>query len=416
MKKLSFLVIACCILAGFARAATLSGNVTIGTASGTPVVGQTVYYIDSFYKYMDSTVTNSSGAYSFNLPSSMTNPTYIFLSAPACGSKNTRMVVYTGSSLTSNFILCSSFPTLHGTVSLGSTTNNGLATVYLIRKEYDPVVKDTTLTAIDSIVTASTGGSYSKAYAYTPYGTLLLKAALQSSHPSYSAFLPTYYTSSLNWSGATALGSSNFSSTTSTNISMTAGTNPGGPGFIGGSVLVGANKSTGVGDPLSSRILLLTNASNGKAVGYTYSSATGQFSFSNLAYGTYYIFGDAWGKTNPQLTVTISASTPSVSNVTFEENNKTFKGHIGNLSVSSAALNGVSVYPNPVTDRLQLNGLNAISGSKTIILSDVTGSVISRQVVEQNGTAGIATGALPAGIYLLQLQTSAGNASFKIVK
>jgi hypothetical protein len=196
---------------------------------------------------------------------------------------------------------------------------------------------------------------------------------------------------------------------------MTAGTNPGGPGVIGGSVLVGANKSTAVGDPLSSRLLLLTDNA-GLPVAYTYSDASGQFQFPNLAYGTYKIFGDAWGKTNPALTVTISAAKPSITDVVFEENNKTFKGHIGGLNVSGAALSGVAVYPNPVTDHVQFSGLSSIGGAKTIVLSDVTGAVVSRLVVEQNGNASISTAALPAGIYMLQLQTTEGSASYKIVK
>jgi hypothetical protein len=196
---------------------------------------------------------------------------------------------------------------------------------------------------------------------------------------------------------------------------MAAGTNPGGPGFIGGSVLVGANKSTAVGDPLS-RILLLTTMS-GQPVAYTYSDASGHFQFSGIALGTYQIFGDAWGKTNPALTVTLSAAKPSVSDVVFEENNKTFKGHIGNLNAGTTiALNAVAAYPNPVTDHVQLSGLNAISGSKTVVLTDITGAVIARQTVEYGSPASISTGTLAAGIYMLQLQTSEGSASFKIVK
>jgi hypothetical protein len=412
MKQLSLLTL-CCLLSVFAGAATLSGTVTVGAPTIAPIVGQKVYVIDSFNTYRDSAVTNSLGQYSFTLPGSFTNPTYLFVSSPACGSMNTQFAMYTGSNVTTNFTLCNTFPILRGTVSLGSTTNIGLATVYLIRKQYDPSIMDTTLTAIDSIITATSGGAFAKAYASIPTGTLLMKAALQSTHPSYSSFLPTYDTNATTWSSARVLSGLHFMF--STTINMTAGVNPGGPGFIGGSVLVGANKSTGVGDPLSSRILLLTNNA-GQPVAYTYSNASGQFQFPNLAYGTYKLSGDAWGKTNPPLTITISASNPSVPDVVFEENNKTFKGHIGSLNVSGPALSGLSVYPNPVTDYLQLKGLSSIGGAKTIVLSDVTGAVISRQTVEQNGNAGISTAALPAGTYLLQVLTTEGNATYKIVK
>src|SRR5690606_22352752 len=101
--------------------------------------------------------------------------------------------------------------------------------------------------------------------------------------------------------------------------------------------------------------------------------------------------------------------------VVFEENDATFKGSIGSLRVHGPALSGVTVSPNPVTDYVQLAGLGAISGSKTIVLTDVTGAVISRHTID-GGTASISTAALPAGMYLLQLHTGEGAASFRIVK
>jgi hypothetical protein len=420
MKQFSLLLLACCTLLGFARAATVSGTVT-NAATSSPMGSHKVYINDSLGLYVDSTLTNSSGVYSFTLPTSITTGNYLLVYTRACGAVPTHYYAYTGSNITSNFSVCASSTPyqLHGTVSLGSTANNGLAKVYLIHQQFDSSIMAITLTAIDSTTTGSSGGGYSFSYSSIPYqisyGSLLLKAMLLPSHPSYASFLPTYRTSSLNWSAATALTAANFAPATSTNINMIAGTNPGGPGFIGGSVLVGANKSTGVGDPLSSRLLLLTDNA-GQGIAYTYSDASGQFQFPSLAYGTYKIFGDAWGKTNPALTVTISAANPTINNVVFEENDKTFKGSVGGLGLVPTALSGVSIYPNPVTDYVQVNGLNSIGGAKTIVLSDVTGAVITRQTVEQNGVFSISTAALPAGVYLMQLHTTEGSASYKIVK
>jgi hypothetical protein len=74
----------------------------------------------------------------------------------------------------------------------------------------------------------------------------------------------------------------------------------------------------------------------------------------------------------------------------------------------------VSIFPNPVTDFVGVQGLSSIGGDKTIVLSSVTGAEISRQTVSND--ASISTATLPAGIYLLQVQTEAGSASFRIVK
>ena len=417
MKKSYLLLILLCLLGGSAGAATLTGKVESVALCG-PMAGQKVYISDSMHTYRDSTVTNSSGLYSFTLPAALPLNNGLMISSAACGVNKQYGSWYTGSNITNiNFIMCGNQKHLIGKVWLGTTANAGPAVVYLIRKQYDPVIGDTTLTAIDS--QSFTGSHYAFWPLCIPSGTLLLKVALKSGNAAYSSYLPTYYTSAINWSGAAALPAANFNATSPTiytDVHMTAGTNLGGPGFIGGSVLLGANKSTAVGDPLSQRILLLTNSA-GQAVGYTYSNTIGGFEFPNLAYGTYNIFGDAWGKTNPQLSVTLSPANPAVSNVVFEENNKTFKGHIGSLSISpSAKLNAVTVYPNPVTDLVQFKGLDAISGSKTVVLSDVTGAVIARQIFEVGASTSMATANLAPGIYMLQVQSSEGTASFRIVK
>ena len=419
MKRLSLLTILLCLLAGAARAYTANGTVTNAT-TGLPVASQVITITDTFHTFTMYDTTNSSGVYSKTLPATVTGNA-IIVSTTACGVYLVYHQGYMGSAnVVTNFSVCAGVPTsytLHGSVSLGGA-NNGTATLYLICKNYDPTVMDTTLTLVDSFMTASTGGGYTRTYSALPCtgGTLLLKAALNTSHPAYSSYLPTYYTSSLNWSGATPLTLSNFSPATITNINMVAGTNPGGAGFIGGSVLLGANKSTAVGDPLSKRIILLKNSA-GQAVAYTYSNAAGKFSFANIAYGTYKLSGDALGKTNPELAVTISATSQRVEKVVFEENNKTFKGRI-DLSVGGNAgvLSGVNVYPNPVTDQVQIGGLAAIAGNKTAVLSTVTGAVIDRQSITSGNTAAIATAALPAGVYMLQLQTEEGSVSFRIIK
>ena len=415
MKRILLLTSICCMLTGVVQAASVSGTVTNAT-TGLPASGVAVLVTDSLKSFTDSVITNSAGFYLDSLPTPMSARTLI-ISTTACGVLHSANRFFNGvTSITQNFTVC--VPaitfTLHGSVLLDSLPNNGPGTVYLIRKQYDSLLLDTTLTVIDSMSTAPTGGAFTKTYTAIPPGTLLLKAALHPSHPYYSVSLPTYYGAALVWSLATPLSTTNFSSSTVTNITMMKGVNPGGPGFIGGSVLVGANKTTAVGDPLADRILILTTSA-GKPVAYTYSNVSGLFQFTNLAYGTYKIFGDAWGKTNPALTVTITAVRPSISNVLFEENNKTFRGTL-TLGIGNSSLDGVSIYPNPATDHIQFNGLTAIGGSKTVILSDITGAVITRRTIEQGESPVISTAALSAGMYMLRLQTTGGSASFKIVK
>jgi hypothetical protein len=416
MKQFFFLLLVLLVSIG-AKGATVSGTVTNATTY-LPVSGQKVYVRDSFYTFLDSAVTSSSGSYSITLPAASSLPNSgIYVYTYACGKSYVNTYSYLGSSITSNFNVCATTTpfVLHGNITLNGAANNGPVRLYVILKQYDSLLMDTTLAALDSFSTSS--GSYSKSYSSIPGGggTLLLKAALQAGHFGYSSYVPTYYTSSLVWSGATALSSANFNSSNSTNIPMIAGSNAGGPGFVGGSVILGANKTSAVGDPLPGRILILTN-STGQGIAYTYSDAAGAFSFSNLAVGTYKIFGDAWGKTNPALTFTLTNAKPGITNIVFEENSNSFKGTLNTLSVSSTITSDISVYPNPVADRLVVTGLDNISGSKTALLSDVTGAVMQTLVFVQGQPAMINTANLPNGMYLLRLQTDAGSINFRVVK
>lgn len=417
MKHFSFFFLLL-FVAISAKAATLSGTVTNASTS-LPVSGQKIYVRDSFFTYRDSAVTNASGNYSITLPAASSLPNNgLFVTTYACGGTYVNGYFYTGSSITCNFSVCYTPPPpttymLHGNITLNGVTNSGPVKIYLIHRQYDTVLMDTTLTAIDSFTTTS--GSYSKTYTSMQGGALLVKAALQSGHSSYASYVPTYYTSSLVWSGATILSSSNLNTSTSININMIAGANTGGPGFVGGSVVLGANKTAAVGDPLPGRMLILTN-STGQGIAYTYSDASGHFAFSNLAVGTYKIFGDAWGKTNPALTFTLTNAKPTVSNIVFEENSTSFKGSLNTLSVGSATLSNINVYPNPVTDRLIITGLDNISGSKTVSLCDVTGALVQKLVFGQGQPVIMNTANLANGIYLLQLQTEAGTTNFRVVK
>lgn len=89
MKHLSaILVFFCCIFcAAHSNAATISGAIK-SVSTGSAVVGATVYIHDTTVSphYHDSTITNSTGDYSFTLPSRVASGDLILLNANAgCG-------------------------------------------------------------------------------------------------------------------------------------------------------------------------------------------------------------------------------------------------------------------------------------------------------------------------------------------
>ena len=412
MRKI-FLLAICGLASAAAMAATLSGTVTDNNAL--PVANHLVFAQDTFANiWSDSTMTDAAGNYSFTVPGNVPNNTGMLVhTADNCAPYYLGQGFnYTGVNITADFSLCAVvFPThINGMVnSTNPSYGDSMAIVYLINQQWDNVNNTRILTAIDSTITDSLGYYYFNTPAL--FDTLLVKAAELPSSPDYANYLPTYYTSSLNWSGATMV-----VPTAVANIQLIAGVNPGGPAFIGGDVLQGANKSTAVGDPLNKRILILTTSLD-VAVAYTYSDAAGHFSFPSLAYGSYKIFGDAPGKSNPALSFTLDATHPSITDIKFEEHSHVFDGHIATAVVNvNGKLSGISLYPNPAVDNINVLGLETVSGAKTITVSAMTGATVYTHTFANGEAATVPVTALSKGVYMLNVVTAEGAATFKVIK
>lgn len=313
MKQLKLLAFLLCLLTGISHAATISGTVT-NLNTNRPVNGQLVWATDdptgrgNWPYYFLSAATDAAGHYSISLPANTGTGTTINVCSQIGNSTDIRSVYYSGANLVVDYnVACSTtYYQVHGYVDLaGNSPGNDSLDVYVIRVDRDSLTNDTTLTAIDTLI--APWGEFGKIYDHNPAGSgyLLLKAALRPNNAQYANYMPSYYTGTLHWSAASSFA---FPDTTRVfvlttpllHFSLAAGVNPGGPGFIGGSVLQGANKGTGVGDPLNNRILLLTTAA-GQAVAYTYSDGAGAFSFPGLPYGTYQLSGDRWGSETHRL-------------------------------------------------------------------------------------------------------------------
>ncbi len=411
MKKLALfltLLLSYCI----SQASVVQG--TVVNMSSSPVMSQIVHVVDSSggqQIFHLTGTTNASGTYSITLPASLTSGAFLHIYTEKCGQKYTNNQTYSGADLTANFTVCGTTASgneVSGTVTYVTPTGNPAypAIVYLIHKTYSNSTSSYMLTLLDSTNTASNGEYHFYNVLY-PAGDLLVKCALLPANSDYWNYLPTYKENSITWSTAHPV-----SFTLGANdIHMVAGINPGGPGFIGGSVLLGANKPTGVGDPVEHSILLLTTIAD-VAVAYTYSDMSGHFSFPNLPYGTYKLFGDALGKNNPVTIITIDGDHPGVNNIVFEENDSNF-GTTGILNPS--LLNNVALYPNPVNTELNITGLDKIAGTKNISLLGITGVQVLHQAIT-GGSAKLSLAGLANGVYLLQIATAEGSATYRIIK
>jgi PKD repeat protein len=373
--------------------------------------------------YNVSTAGDSSGPYTFawTFPGgspSTSSAQNAEVTYPSPGTVTAQVIITTpgGCSDTLNYTTSVSYPTysIYGSVLSGG--NSSCAITYLISQ-------DTAghLTLLDSLVTADSIGACNGNYAFNglPVDTYYVKSALDSADPDFSNYLPTYYGDVLHWADATAIMAN---TNVNANINMIAGTNPGGPGFISGWVSEGAGLAAqsggpqglrGVGDPLGNiQINLLTTGN--APVTYTYTNPSGQFTFKNLATGSYQVYAEVINRVPAPVIVDITQDNPVDSSL-----------HLSVNSTSAAGINSTgsvtvkSVYPNPASTvfTLQLSSTQNINA--TLELVDVLGRPVQTQTLNLvNGinTAEMNIEKLPSGVYELIVQTSNGRITLPVVK
>jgi hypothetical protein len=86
-----------------------------------------------------------------------------------------------------------------------------------------------------------------------------------------------------------------------------------------------------------------------------------------------------------------------------------------NVGIEDAndAINAIVVYPNPVQDRLHLNGL---SGKEDIILTDISGRTLYRGKSDGATEMSIPVSSLASGMYFVRISTSTATKTMKVVK
>lgn len=292
--------------------------------------------------------------------------------------------------------------------------NNGFAnsaTVYLI--EFDTTLGGI-LTAIDSAQTQQ--GFYQ--FDSVPQGWYLVKAALNSNDPDFANYLPTYFGAPLGSSNSSTLFWFNSSPVVPTpnamavgyGIQMIQGNNPGGPGFIGGLISQGANKTTDPGDGIENVLVLLLD-NNDNPVDYTYSDKDGKFEFSSIPYGDYKVYTEVSGLTTQEVFVTVDAQNPKVDLVDVIISSSGVNGSVGVRKISAS--NNVLIYPNPAKDNLTIDLGKEQSGTLQII--NLTGKVIISETIINN-TFNVDLQNLSSGIYHLSISSQGKLFQTKLIK
>lgn len=202
-------------------------------------------------------------------------------------------------------------------------------------------------------------------------------------------------------------------------FSLIEGNNPGGPGFIGGLVTEGANKTSGPGDPVADVQVMLLNM-NDEPLQYTYSDAFGGFSFSNVAYGTYQIYGEIYNLTTVPAIVTIDGSNMNITDIGLLVTSKEVTTGVNEVAVINETSVG-NVFPNPFKGDAAINISLQKDARLSIRIVDIAGRQVYASIM--NFASGVQQINLPvselsAGIYNLILADEKANSAVtrKLVK
>ncbi len=368
----------------------MTSTSTWNWGDGSPLLVTTSPTPYPFYNYP------SSGTYTITLVENWTG------GGLSCSDTTSQIVTVTVPNVISGSIITDSLSGMFSTDSFR---------VYLI--EYDAV--STLLTAVDSQTVPVSGGYGYYTFNSKAAGQYRTKAFRTTSSPATASinYIPTYHDSSAYWSTATVINHTGGLSWSKDIYPLTSPTAFTGPGFVGGSVLAGANKGTAEGDPVKGLLVLLRSATTGKVVASATTNNAGAYSFGSVPLGSYHVYPELMNYATTPISVNLTSGAAV-------DNNNAFAKNDGDMEIvprtvgigDEAAADRFSLLPNPTTGVATLKVPAATTG--TVSVATVTGAVVVRQDIT-GASATLDLRSLQPGFYFVTLRTAEGSHTEKLL-
>jgi hypothetical protein len=339
--------------------------------------------------------------------------------APTCsGLSSSATYVVTGTDThgcTGTASVTPNFNRLYGHITYTGGVSTDVFKVWLI--QFNP--SDSSITALDSVNSCMDAGIPYYEFSSPASGSYMAKAKLDGTVAGSSGYIPTYSSSTPNWYDAAS--ATHTAGADALDITMVYGTVPSGPGFISGYISAGAGRGTSGDVPAVGMIVYLKDAS-GHILTYTYTDATGLYSFNSLANGSYIIYPENYSfYTTPSSVITLSTSAESVTGINFKQHNT--YGTITPISPTSTSVattiaQEFNIYPNPTTGNIFIQWASKTTGNADVTITDVTGRTVLSSTININAASGqsqLNVNDLNNGIYLISIKGEGLNYNGKVM-
>ncbi len=241
-------------------------------------------------------------------------------------------------------------------------------------------------------------------------GHYYVRVTLLPSSAYYGQYVPTYYHDAVNWGNATLIELGQPNNPYNIHMHHVNSYSPGN-GNISGTITQNG-KYNGNGTPAANVEIILLDVSD-QILAFTMTNTNGEFSFTDMAMGTYKVYPEMIGKTTTPTTVILDATHPGA-NVVFAIQGGNISGIHNEIAQSDFVIS--DIYPNPVSDvaNLTINTLHATRFS--LSLYSITGEFVRDiPVVLHQGTNKIAIPAsdLRKGLYYVKVEKPEGGVVVK---
>jgi len=238
------------------------------------------------------------------------------------------------------------------------------------------------------------------------YPAYILKADFSYFTTTANYYIPTYYDTLYSWLNSPPVFPVTDTTTYNLQLINFVPNQPSGIAYISGTMMINGEKSN---KSLLKNIDIFLINQNNQVLKLNKPDLVGDYSFYDLAFGTYKVFVELAGKICTPGIVTLNSSNPHVTNFNFEiRDNSILLAVDGELKLENMIGN---IYPNPANDFVTISDAN---GADVKVIDMLGRTLITKKIKSSNET--ISINDLQTGMYMIQMVKDGKTSSQKLIK